>query len=213
MNFRKLHFDGWQVLDDIADNEALYAIGSSLGDLVTDPSRRMQAILRPRHSDEVLTRSFSYRHGYGAFPLHTDTAFWSTPARYIILRSIAPSSTTTLVLPKQATDLLFSDSRSNRAVFWLGTNTGTRYAKVRLEEPAVGYRFDPNNMRAANEDGKWLAERVLQAAASELTHIVWTGRNALVIDNWRCLHGRGEVAPHDSNRALLRLYVRGRDEE
>lgn len=211
MNFQKLHVDGWQVLDDVGDSETLYAIGCFLGNLVADPLGQMQTILRPRYSDEALTRSFSYRHGYGAFPLHTDTAFWPTPARYIILWSKAPNSTTTVVLPKQATDLLFSESLSEKAIFWLRTNTGTRYAKIRLEEPTVGYRFDPNNMRAANEHGKWLAERVLQVAASELTHIVWTGRNALVIDNWRCLHGRGEVAPHDYNRTLVRLYVHERD--
>jgi alpha-ketoglutarate-dependent taurine dioxygenase len=207
MDFENLYREGWQIFDGVTDNEALHTIGASLGKLIADPFGRMLAVLRPSHPNEVVTRSFSFKYGYGAFPLHTDTAFWASPVRYIVFRSMAPSLTPTVILPRQATELLFSGVESDRAVFWLRTTAGTRYAKVRLEEPETGYRFDLNNMRAANDDAKRLVARVAKTAASEQVEIPWTGQNAVVIDNWRCLHGRGEVAPRDSNRALTRLYV------
>lgn len=207
MDFQKLHNDGWQVFDGITNDDVFHAIGASLGKLIPDSFGQLQSVLRPHHSGEVLTRSFSFKYGYNAFPLHTDTAFWIEPVRYIVLRSQAPSSTPTLVLPRRATQLLFSGKDSDRALFWLRTKTGTRYAKVRLEEPEMGFRFDLNNMGPANEYGKRLVARVAQTEASELIEILWTGENVLVIDNWLCLHGRGAVETHDSNRALTRLYV------
>ncbi|QGG57899.1 TauD/TfdA family dioxygenase [Paenibacillus sp. B01] len=48
--------------------------------------------LSPKDKDEAHKNSLSGVHGMNSFPLHTDTAYFRTPARYILLYSVNPGS-------------------------------------------------------------------------------------------------------------------------
>jgi len=53
----------------------------------------------------MIKKSFSYHFEFGNFPLHTDTAFWHLPAKYLILYSdIRSNAATTLVNFNEITD-------------------------------------------------------------------------------------------------------------
>lgn len=192
--------------------EAMLRIASALGTIIRDPAGELVSLLRPQYSHQTLSRSFSFRHGHGAFPLHTDTAFWSIPARYLVLKAKQASPTCTTILSSHKAQRILSSSLAQRAIFGLRTTQSSRYCPVRIDGREDCYRYDPNYMKPANEQAKQLAVAIDNVASNLLTQITWTGSNAIVIDNWRCLHGRCAVTPGDLDRALLRIYVKGKGE-
>jgi hypothetical protein len=68
-------------------------------------------------------------------------------------------------------------------------------------------RFDPGCMAPANERGK-LVDSLITARieAARSTRIEWARGDALVVDNWKVLHGR-DGADGDDDRLLLRALV------
>lgn len=200
---------GWQILDYIPDSEHLDAVIRSLGPTLVDASGRSLCMLKPTHRMEARSRSFSAAYGMAAFPLHTDTAFWPTPARYLLMFCNEANETATTLLSKQKTQELLSDACAREAVFCLRTTSGARFATVALGESGEDFRFDPNVMRPANRAASMLVDRILGVESSELLRVRWTGSNAVVIDNWRCLHGRAAVSDISAKRALNRIYLSG----
>lgn len=61
-------------------------------------------------------------------------------------------------------------------------------------------------MRPANHAAVEFEERALHCATYAI-RCAWTGAKALIIDNWRLLHGRDECV--DGSRVLYRFYRGG----
>ena len=200
---------GW-LLVDYPDEEPLLELARRLGDPV--PARAGAALperLVPTHAANAAANSLSARYGFGAFPFHTDAAHHRDPPRILVMRSCGASADvadTRLINLHDAVGPLLSELRGGT---WLVNAGRSRfYAPVVVRRGGVStLRFDPGCMRAvstrANEVERHL-ESIITTARG--TPVRWIPAKALVVDNWRCLHGRAPV--RDGERVLERVLVR-----
>jgi hypothetical protein len=178
-----------------------------LGDVVPLNGQAVQR-LTPKNSDESVLKSFSKRHGRGFFPLHTDTAFWVLPARFIVLFAADESTTSTRVLPLQDTRDLISIARRSNPVFMRQTDRGMIYSHPWIDMSGCCALYDPCYMRPVNRAAEDFEKATLEFFMRS-QQFAWERGRVLVIDNWRVLHGRDECG--DSGRVIYRFYrgVRG----
>jgi hypothetical protein len=155
---------------------------------------------------EAYPHSHSARYGEGAFPLHTDTAHWTVPARFLVIRSGSLSARPTWVLDLGA-QLFHYDFRSLLAesVFTV-VNGRHSFLSAAWNGQQKLLRYDPTCMRPATRTAARAADvfRSLSTSA-ERRPVYWSPGKTLVVDNWRCLHGRGEV---DGAEASVRVLTR-----
>ena len=209
----RLNERGWVELHGAVGDDperSLLALAGTLGEVV--PSRPRSDLidrLRPARAESARLPSLSRRYGTGAFPLHTDTAHWPTPARYILVVCLHPGRLRRGTLLVQFPSLQFNRQEEvvlRSGVFLVRNARASWYSTVlSSERPYV--RFDPGCMVPATADGHE-ASRILQEriAASFPTRIDWTRGKLVILDNWRLLHGR-EAAEGDEDRVLLRVLV------
>lgn len=201
-----LFTSGWAQIDGITNDESLIEVAELIGAVLPDQAGRAVAKLSPKLKGRSTSRSFSFHYGHGEFPLHTDTAFWPLPARYVLLRSECVSATATLLLPPESAAETFGMFPTRRALFAVRTTKATTYSAVFLPSPHSGIRFDPCYMTPVNPAASELVKAV-RHASSNAQEFYWTGNNALIFDNWRCLHGRRSIDEAESERCLSRIYV------
>lgn len=210
LDLHALHSDGLVEIDKVESQEHLIEIAKAIGRVV--PNSNGEAIVKLIATDgrSALKGTFSDTFGFGQFPLHTDTAYFSLPVRYLILGMADISESSTRYV--QLHELLYKDSArllslARKSVCVLETFEGAKYVPVIFSSNGVeGFRFDPNIMRPANKAAREFLRLFLEAVASlEVKEIDWTGHKAVVFDNWKCLHGRSRVV--SSKREILRIYV------
>jgi alpha-ketoglutarate-dependent taurine dioxygenase len=67
-------------------------------------------------------------------------------------------------------------------------------------------------MRPVTPEGANVLRLLDDTLWTEHTEVIrWRTGTAVVIDNWRVLHGRGDSVVPDNDRLLLRVYVNGDD--
>lgn len=199
---------GWIELPSFRTEEGVRQLGHELGKLGVTGFQR----LSPLPKGIGRGHSFSDEFGLDRFPLHTDTSFWSEPARYIVMQSPADSSTPTLLLEKAHVTELLAQPCAARAIFRSQRIYGPRYSGVTGTSSAIpdwAIRFDPTHMTPANDAAKEFL-KLVEAAIDRANLFFYTGANSLLLDNWACLHGRGSIAATDFGRLLLRAYLGGR---
>lgn len=199
---------GWLEIGDVCGDEELLLIARIFGTPVLLPSGDFVSRLKPIDKSTVRTRSFSFSHGLCAFPFHTDTSFWLQPARFIVLRAVAGSQAPTLLLSAVSVGVILSDPLAVQAIFCIRNCLGSFYGRIFFGDRRDFVRYDPCYMRAINAAAENLTELIKKVGKEQSKEIIWTGRNAIVVDNWRCLHGRGAVQENDSSRELSRIYVK-----
>ena len=198
----ELSIRGYAQLDDINSLELALSATEGLGPLLPLNGQRVQRLV-PKEREAATSNSFSRRHGRSAFPLHTDTAFWDEPARFIVLFSCGISHSATRVLPANDTNELMASARCDNPVFLRRTIRGAVYSRPWGDAAELNALYDPCCMSAANVAAQEFEEEALKAG--ERSHrLCWRGNTALVIDNWRVMHGRESCA--DDNRLLYRFY-------
>jgi len=147
--------------------------------------------------------------------VHSDTAHWTIPARYVVLHALQVGRGARHTLLVDTRRLAFGvDDRQSMLCGLVFVDFGRHcFPTTILRRDAAFFRFDPGCMRPANGEGR----RAMALVAAELGRdaagdvVEWRPGDTLVIDNWRCLHGRvaGDGAP-DPDRILLRLLVKER---
>ena len=193
---------GYARLHDINSVELALSATESLGPLLPLNGRRVQRLV-PKERAAAKSNSFSQRHGRSAFPLHTDTAFWDEPARFIVLFSSGMSQSATRVLSVNDTNNLMASARCDNPIFLRKTIKGAVYSHPWGDAAELNALYDPCCMSAANVAAQEFEEEALKAW--ERSHrLCWRGNTALVIDNWRVMHGRESCT--DDNRLLYRFY-------
>lgn len=197
-----LSTSGYAELSDVHDIEQALLVTAELGCVVPLNGQAVQKLV-PKVEAEATSQSFSKRHGRGLFPLHTDTAFWARPARFVVLFASSKSPTATRVLPLQHTQDLMAAARGRNPIFQRQTINGTIYSHPWIDDIGCCTLYDPCYMQPANHAGVDFVAATLESAAY-VRRITWTGTNALVIDNWRVLHGRDDC--DDDCRVLYRFY-------
>ena len=214
IDIAEIRRQGWFGLDIEGSDEALVELAKSIG----TPVRFNESLirrLRPVKSEDAPRGTFGRVHGTNSYPLHTDVAFWPTPARYLVLTVSGDLRRRTHLYSWNAvTQSLGRELRRRLDLsIWLIRGTGRPFlATMRFRESQeTGYRFDPLCMLPVNP-----AARDVRIALTEILSTVkplefdWSVHSVLVIDNWLMLHGRGISPPAESNRTLSRIYVNQR---
>lgn len=173
-------------------------------------SKRVIEELRPKSSKEAYKSSLSCKYSKGEFPLHTDTAHWPLPCRFMLLGCINPgiSSRTTRILKFSDIELTKHEKElfySTPFLFKNGRNSF--YGKVM--EPNRGFvRFDPGCMTPVSDDGRRIMDIMLSKKVTEKAYdLSWQKGNILILNNWITLHGRGSSPEDDQDRMLKRVLV------
>lgn len=193
---------GYAELAEVEDAEHALRATDMLGRVIPLNGQAIQ-VLVPKDKDATISNSFSKRHGRSFFPLHTDTAFWAEPARFVVLFARTKSQTATRILTLQQTRELMAVARRNNPIFLRQTINGPIYSHPWIDDRGCCTLYDPCYMSPANRAAEEFEAAALESA-THATRFTWTGTRALVIDNWRVLHGRDDCS--DNDRALYRFY-------
>lgn len=155
--------------------------------------------------------SLSQKFSPGEFPCHSDTAHWLTPCRFVILACLAPGAadrrtilldTKRLSLSKAQKDLLY------RAPFRIENGRNSFFGTI-LSKCRSFVRYDPGCMTPFANDGEYALEVYSETRwPPHIQEIRWSQGHAVVIDNWRVLHGRSGARCTDRDRVLLRILIR-----
>jgi alpha-ketoglutarate-dependent taurine dioxygenase len=204
-----LIINGWVEIQNISSDDELLNISNHIGQIVPQRNGHMIFTLTPTEGENSTKGTFSNRYGFNPFPLHTDAAFWTIPIRYILLSSAHPSCCNTiLVSVNSLLNRLENNDKKNalKAIFKVRTTHSQFYSSLFFNENNVsGVRYDSTCMFPANNSAKLFTLTMNELEIPEI-RIQWTGKNAIIIDNWRMLHGRN-TAFKDEKRELKRIYI------
>jgi len=206
-----LHEHGWFLTETFEDEDMLQ-LARSLGiPLPSRPASPLIDPLRPVSRSQAHPFSLSAQHGAGAFPLHTDTAHWRTPARYVLLRAVGVhnDSRATLLLDSRSLPLEAADHcLLKRAVFAVRNGRSSFFSTI-LPEDERFLRFDRGCMSPRTPSARHALCIIAAAEAScSPVEINWAANRTLVLDNWRLLHGRCDGGrPNKDDRLLQRVLV------
>lgn len=208
--FNELNKNGAALLACPNSEKELISIASRFGKVLPDNNGKMVQVLKVRPKNTGITGSFSYVMGMGEFPWHTDTAFWDTPARYIILHSGDSSSCPTNFI--KFDELLPNKKRfqflSSRAIFTINIPSSIKAIPFIFRSNTLnGYRYDQHIMKPYNSEAydldSWIRE---QLEREKFNSIYWDGKFLALIDNWKVIHNRSACFD-EPNRKLLRIYI------
>jgi alpha-ketoglutarate-dependent taurine dioxygenase len=165
----------------------------------------------PETVETARPSSLSRKFGLRPLPLHTDTAHWTVPCRYLGLACLdtGPTATPTFLLDSWAAQLSESESLLCRsAVFAIRNGRRSFYGSI-METDRPFIRLDPGCMMALSSEGDVALEAFnIQRHTSVLHRQDWKAGDILVVDNWRVLHARGYDAPTARGRILIRTMIR-----
>lgn len=186
------------------------AFAHTLGKIL--PGRGRQPIERvvPLAKDSAVPGSLSSRYGLESLPLHTDTAHWPRPCRYLVIacEDPGPVSTPTALLDSARVKMSEDDDlRCKTEVFLVQNGRQSFYGSI-LEAGRPFVRLDQGCMRALTRAGN-AALRTFDAMPNRMPTYLhsWEAGDILVLDNWRVLHGRGNGGQTSEGRVLLRALV------
>ena len=196
-------------MDGVTSNEALLEVAKDFGTPLRAPNGEIIKRLRPSNASSSIPKTFTDRFGCGQFPLHTDTAFWTPPVRYILCRVTGDFRRTTQVLPFTQITRDVPANLLQEAVWKILTPRHAFYCSMLLRVGGIcGYRYDSNCMRPANNSARELDSRLQDAIVDHQPEsIQWTDGLAVVVDNWQILHGRGSPPKDEQERNFFRIYV------
>lgn len=213
MNIRELQARGWTLVDGIASVKEMLDLARTIGIPTLTPNGEYVKEVRRLSADEAPPGSQSSRYGVGPFPLHTDTVFWATPVRYLILRGYGDTrrATTVMSFEEMTRDCgTRFHLQLQTAVFRVTAGNTSLYCSLKFRQgDETGWRYDADLMTPANSAAHKV-HAVLRdlVKRKDLDGIRWSGTNAAVLCNWTTLHGRAEQPPDEGVRVIERLYVR-----
>lgn len=202
----------WQVFDGVETDAALLRLASSVGTPRMLRSGDVIKNLCPISSSMARPSTFAAKHGLGRYPLHTDTAHYPVPVRYLVMRVIGRSDrpTNLFSVAKLLGSLSNLEKTLLRDAVWISGSRGSRFTCTSLFKHLgeSGFRYDPICMVPANQAAKE-CRSLLSRIDSDLDPYqhFWTEGSALVISNWHTLHGRGIPSDVCESRILQRIYV------
>ena len=205
-----LESEGYALVSGVESRDNLLELGRCLGHPVPSPTGETVREIRVTPREKSVAGSQSSRHGAGSFPLHTDTVFWANPVRYVILRGRGDTRRPTLILTFNE---LFErcDKRIRdwalRSVWTVRAGPSSLFCSLQFGSDK--WRYDPDLMRPVNESALRVDAELCPISSSGTGRSIrWSGSTALVLANWRVLHGRGPQPPNEGERIIERLYVR-----
>ena len=213
-SLKRLQVEGWASLpvsNRIDLNIHITSIARDLGTVIKSRSGESTETIAPKGEGAARVTSLSHRFGLGALPLHSDTAHWTLPSRYIILACSETGSVPTPTLLVDAHDPGFSDHECLllRSSTFLVRNGGRSFYASIFDRRRQFVRFDPGCMEPVTDSSTTAMQLYgIQRQQNRVISHDWNEGHVLIIDNWRMLHGRGNDAPADPERRLIRVYAR-----
>ncbi len=213
MDLKQLHARGWCEASSIGSRDLgaqLLEIGRTLGTPVALRSTIgiVQELIPSKTAR--FTNSLSATYKDGELPMHTDTAHWLTPCRYLVMGCSKEGGKRrdTLLLDMSAITMseverLLLMSEPFRVVNGRRSFYGTVLAPDRSF-----IRYDPGCMFPTSNRGK-AAMSIFSTLRDNgpIESIGWREGKILVIDNWRVLHGRCVAEGHGVERRISRVLV------
>ncbi len=190
--------------------DGMLSIAQDLGVVVSRQPHNPIETIFPRSLDGARPSSLSKVYGLAAFPLHTDTAHWTVPCRYVVLGCARIGRVDTPTVLVDANDPSFSaDERLLlRSSTFSIKNGGNSFYGSLIDGQRRFTRFDPGCMLPVTESSRTAMHLYSMKRQSErVITYRWNEENVLIVDNWRMLHGRGNKTQADPLRRLLRVYV------
>lgn len=202
---------GWLEFKGPSTNDELISLAKSIGQIQRHPNGDEIFTLTPKDGLNSTKGTFSNKYGFGRFPLHTDTAFYVQPIRYMMLSMNKPSETCTTLL---SIEKLFEKLNPNdeyiasRAIYKVKTSESSFYTSLILESRGIKYmRYDPTCMFPVNKAAKEFELKLHELfTLVKPESITWNKPKTIIIDNWKVLHGRSG-AKMDEHRELKRIYI------
>jgi hypothetical protein len=209
---RSLRAHGFHYQPGVEARDCL-AVANSLGVPVGDARNpEPLRLIRPQPLDKAKTNTLSSRYGLGAFPFHTDAAYWPIPPRFILFYCVNPGSGDRPTLLVDPQEWLLSDpirlALCNEV--WRVTTRRPFLCTVGTQgDNGLSVRFDEACMVPVTSGAQDVRETVRASlGSSSKTKIQWNEGDLLIVDNLRLLHARGEAAHADEDRVLARILIR-----
>lgn len=211
--------NGFVMYRSLAPNLSTIELAQELGTILDIPrllpSSGIPVVqsLRPRATMEVGQNQYSGHYGLGAFPVHTDLAHWALPPRYLLLRCIAGfDDVFTCILPWTQIVETLGKSALGKAVFVVRNRRNGSSGLVRAMSQYAQtdvFRWDQVFLRPLNQQAHELAKVMADPKWNcEVINIqLRQPGDAVLIDNWRMLHGRSAVPWQSKARHLERVYL------
>lgn len=207
----KIEKNGWVEINNISTSEDLLEISEKLGKIIPHSNGKKIDALMPKNGINSIKNTFSNKFGYGSFPLHTDTAFWAKPTRYVALFSPKVSLCNTFIIHNKNIIKLMNEKdidNAKKSIFLVKTINSQHYSSAIFNKNMIeGLRYDTNCMSPKNTSARLFQEKFNKILAGiQPIEIEWTGTNAIIFDNWKTLHGRAS-AIDEKDRILNRIYI------
>lgn len=208
----ELRSQGWARVPGITSSSELLELAKSLGNPI--PSPKGDIICRLSPSDRHLgpKGTLTAQYGRSQFPLHTDTAFWPTPARFIAIRVYGDIRRTTSI---RAFDEILQMpecppvERVRKSVWRVIRGAKMFYCSCLFRTASGwGWRYDKSCMMPANATAQDFNMFMQSHMTGPAEDIIWSNKEAVVISNWTALHARGPEPQDEGHRVLERVYVR-----
>lgn len=188
--------------------ETMLEVASGIGEIYEVSTMPLVQTLTPRFSENEQKNTYSGNYGLREFPFHTDLAHWYTPPRYLFLRCVSPAIdvATKLVDSHCITEGILKELL-NRAHFKPRKRLDRKSNLLKILHDGI-FRWDSIFIEPANKTGKDLmleVEKLLKNIPEREVFLTLKG-DCLLIDNWRMLHGRGQIGSISMNRIIERVY-------
>ena len=212
INWSELETRGWTSVVGISNKTELLKLAKSVGQPSPSPAGEIVKELTPMLASDARNDTLSKSYGRDSFPLHTDTAFWPIPARYVILRARGD-------IRRQTTVSIFDNifrgewhklrAIAERSIWLVRTASAAFYCSITFSAAGhTGFRYDSQCMSPVNSE----AFRIRDALQPFLSYdrgepVDWKCDVAIIVDNWQALHARGPSPVDEGPRVLERIYV------
>ncbi len=168
--------------------------------------------LSPKRKVDSNRNSLSNVHQLNSFPLHSDTAYYKIPVKYILLYCKNPGTggRPTYLYDTHKLIYKYDELRLKLANVIFKVINGRNSFLTTIYNPEIDFfRLDRDCMRFISPEGEDLFKEVDNLIHKEdIEEINWNTNDLLIIDNWRYLHGRGRSKTKDYERLLYRLSIR-----
>lgn len=172
-------------------------------------------ILKPRTAVTSGGNRYSDIYGLEEFPLHTDFAHWSRPPRIMVLRCVVGClGVSTNLLPASSLDNILDNGLLFQAMYCSNLQRHEYFSSILpmvfSDNSVRGVRWDRHSLKPINKAALNVSKEMsIQASehAGLAVRCLANRGDTLIIDNWRCLHGRSRVPKDGRHRRIQRVYL------
>lgn len=188
----------------------------SLGEIDVLEGLKPVQTLFPRELRAAPPNTYSGTFGLSEFPLHTDLAHWARPPRFLVLRCVrGTSQIATRVLDGRSLIERIGSEPLRMALVQPRRPMRNGKQLLRLLERYSGgasflLRWDSVYLQPASRAGDTVYAAVKDFLASVAPNDFYLNDpdDTLVLDNWRCLHGRSTSPVGFCERHINRVYLK-----